>query len=178
MDKKGQRATQADLAGKCRLNQGTISRILNGDTRSKHSLKTVAQVMKAAREFGYLHPALVSNERRRNLRKNISSRAQVKIVIGVNTIYDQGKCLIDDISQSGMLLRNFRTTKMTFPLDRFHFFLDFDFEQTKVKNLRCEVARFLTEGDEFGIAVKCEHFTADPPELLTSSTKSLSSSST
>ena len=178
MNKKGQRTTQDDLAGKCRLDQGTISRILNGDTRNKYPAKTVGQVLNAARELGYLHPALVSTERRRDPREYISSRAHVKIVIGVETIYDQGECLIDDISQSGMRLRNFRTTKMNFPLDRFHFFLDFDLNQIKVKNLRCEVARFVTEGDEFRIAVKCEHFSADPPEMLISVPKSLSSTAT
>ena len=68
MDAKTQaekdKITQDTIAKLCDLDQGSVSRILNKDTRDSFAEETVRHVFKIAREIGYLHPALVTTNRR------------------------------------------------------------------------------------------------------------------
>ena len=66
--KKG-RITQEDIANHCKIDQGSVSRILNEDTRDSFADGTVRKVFKSARELGYLHPSLITSNRRESSRR-------------------------------------------------------------------------------------------------------------
>ena len=148
--------TQGDVALKCKLDQGSVSRILNEDTRDSFNEKTVRRVFVAARELGYLHPSLVASNRRQSPRKKSAIIGLVKIIIGTNTIYDEGEVEIENISLFGMLLRNFRTTTQTLPMDRFK--IDVEIAKGKLKGfmVRCKIIRFSIDDEGFALAVKFE----------------------
>ncbi len=158
--------TQEDIARACKIDQGSVSRILNKDTRDSFAEDTVRKVFKIARELGYLHPALVTTNRRESIRKKAELTGKVKIVIGTNTVYDEGAVDIDEISMSGMLLRGFRTKKQTLPMDRFK--LDVEVNGTKLKGFRCrcKLVRFSDNEDEFALAVKFDSVDEESREKL------------
>jgi len=49
---KKKRVTQEDIARLCGIDQGSVSRILNKDTRDSFAKETIERVFKAAREAG------------------------------------------------------------------------------------------------------------------------------
>jgi transcriptional regulator with XRE-family HTH domain len=164
---KKRKITQEDLARHCKLDQGSVSRILNKDTRDSFADETVDLVFRAARELGYLHPALVSSNRRASDRKKAGFSAKISIVIGMNTNFDEGTCDVEEVSSSGMMLKCFRTKKHAFPMDRFRI----DIEMTappKLKGFRCrgKVVRFADDPVEFGIAVRFENLDEQSRETL------------
>lgn len=153
---KGSKITQEDIARACKLDQGSVSRILNKDTRDSFADDTVQHVFKVAREMGYLHPALVTSNRRQSQRRKAGLPAKVSIVIGTNTVYDEGRCEVDEVSMSGMLLKNFRTKKLTLPLDIVRFDIEVEAPKLKGFTCSCRIVRFCDEGHVFGIAVRFE----------------------
>ncbi len=150
---KKKKVTQADIARACKLDQGSVSRILNKDTRDSFSADTVQHVFQIAREMGYVHPALVNTNRRQSPRRKAAMRGVVSIVIGTNTVYDKGGCEIHEISGSGMLLKAFETKKHSLPMDRFR--LDVEISSAPLKGIlaRCDVVRFSNNENEFGLAL-------------------------
>lgn len=148
------KVTQGDIARVCEVDQGSVSRILNKDTRDSFSPETIQAVFQAARELGYVHPALVSTNRRATPRKRAAVKAGVTIVIGTNTVFDRGGCEIHELSGSGMLLKNFETRKGVLPLDRFH--LDVQIASGPLKGVvaRTSVVRFSNSQSDFGVAVQ------------------------
>lgn len=151
---KKKKVTQADIARACKLDQGSVSRILNKDTRDSFSPETVQHVFQIAREMGYVHPALVNTNRRLSPRRKAYLRGTVSIVIGTNTIYDRGAVEVHEISSSGILLKNFETKKHSLPMDRFR--LDVEIQSAPLKGLiaRCDVVRFSNNESEFALAVQ------------------------
>ena len=149
-----EKVTQEDIARVCKIDQGSVSRILNKDTRDSFADETVKKVFKIAREEGYLHPALVSSNRRQSPRRKAAVSAKVALVIGTNTVYDEGRVDVDEISMSGMLLKNFRTKRQSLPMDRFKFDLEVDSAKMKGFRCRCRVVRFSDDENEFALAVK------------------------
>jgi transcriptional regulator with XRE-family HTH domain len=160
------RVTQEDIARVCKIDQGSVSRILNEDTRDSFAEETIQRVFKAARELGYLHPSLVTSNRRESSRRKAELRGRVQIVIGTNTIYDEGEIDIDEISMSGMLLRNFRTKKRTLPMDRFKFNVEVTEGRLKGFKCRCKLVRFSDNEDEFALAVKFDSLDEHAKEKL------------
>jgi transcriptional regulator with XRE-family HTH domain len=160
------RVTQEDIARVCKIDQGSVSRILNEDTRDSFAEETIQRVFKAARELGYLHPSLVTSNRRESGRRKAELRGRVQIVIGTNTIYDEGEIDIDEISMSGMLLRNFRTKKRTLPMDRFKFNVEVTEGRLKGFKCRCKLVRFSDNEDEFALAVKFDSLDEHAKEKL------------
>ena len=160
------KVTQEDIARACKIDQGSVSRILNKDTRDSFARETVDEVFKIARELGYLHPALVTSNRRLSARRKAGLAAKVQLVIGTNTVYDEGTAEVDEISMSGALLRNFKTKKQNLPMDRFKV----DVELTAVKlrgfKARCKVVRFSDNENEYGLAVKFESLEDESKEKL------------
>jgi len=154
MEQKKGKVTQEDIAKAAKIDQGSVSRILNKDTRDSFAEDTVQQVFKIARELGYLHPALVTTNRRESIRKKAEASGKVKLVIGTNTLYDEGTVDIDEISMSGMLLHNFKTKKSSFPMDRFK--LDVEVTSATLKGFRCraKLVRFSDNEEVFALAVK------------------------
>ena len=160
------RITQGDIARKVNIDQGSVSRILNRDTRDSFSEDTVQEVFKAARELGYLHPALLSTNRRLSDRKRTGLKARVKIITGAGTPFDEGTCEVAEMSQSGCLLRNFRTRKKALPMDQFRF--DIEINEPTLKNFfsRCRLVRFSDVDDEFTLAVQFEGLSEDRKDKL------------
>jgi transcriptional regulator with XRE-family HTH domain len=150
------KVTQEDIAKACKIDQGSVSRILNKDTRDSFAGDTVEVVFKIAREIGYLHPALVTSNRRASQRKKAGLPAKVALVIGTNTIYDEGYAEVDEISMSGALLKNFKTKKQCLPMDRFKVDVEMTGPKLKGFRARCKVVRFSDNENEYGLAVKFE----------------------
>ncbi|HZL72890.1 MAG TPA: PilZ domain-containing protein [Planctomycetota bacterium] len=148
--------TQEDIANACKIDQGSVSRILNKDTRDSFAPETVDRVFKIARELGYLHPALVTSNRRESIRRKAGFEARVQIIVGTNTVYDEGGVDVEEVSNSGMLLRNFRTKKRSLPMDRFKLDVELSSPKTKSLRVRCRVVRFWDNENEFGLAVRFE----------------------
>lgn len=151
--KRKKKVTQADIARACHLDQGSVSRILNKDTRDSFSEKTIETVFRVARELGYVHPALVNTNRRHSPRRKATIRANLSIIIGTNTVFDQGWCEIQEISGSGMLLKNFHTRKKALPMDRFRIDVQVSSGALRGVSARGTVVRFSNNEDEYGLAV-------------------------
>lgn len=160
------RVTQEDIAKAAKIDQGSVSRILNKDTRDSFAQETVDRVFKIARELGYLHPALVTSNRRAGIRRKAGHGAKVAFVIGTNTVWDEGVCDVDEISVSGMLLKNFKTKKQALPMDCFR--VDVELQTPKLKGVRarCKVVRFHDDDNEYGLAVKYDGLDDETREKL------------
>jgi transcriptional regulator with XRE-family HTH domain len=160
------RVTQEDIARACKIDQGSVSRILNEDTRDSFAEETIQKVFKIARELGYLHPSLITSNRRESNRRKAELVGKVQIMIGTNTVYDEGDIDIDEISMSGMLLRNFRTRRKTLPMDRFKFQVEVTEGRLKGFKCRCKLVRFSDNEDEFALAVKFDSIDEDAKDKL------------
>ena len=158
--------TQEDIAKACKIDQGSVSRILNEDTRDSFAEDTVRKVFKAARELGYLHPSLITSDRRASPRKKTGVAGKVSVILGTNTVYDEGPIDIHEMSMSGMLLKHFRTKRKTLPMDRFKF--DIEILEGKLKGFkcRCRLVRFSDNEDEFALAVKFDSLDEEARERL------------
>lgn len=143
---KKKRITQEDIARVCEIDQGSVSRILNKDTRDSFAKETIERVFKMAREAGYLHPALVSSNRRDSPRKRVTVTAQVRVV-GLNgALFSEGSAEVEEISLSGMLLRSIKTSSGSLPLEPHR--IDLEVTSTRLKGFkaRCRPVRY-SEGD-------------------------------
>jgi transcriptional regulator with XRE-family HTH domain len=160
------RVTQEDIARSCKIDQGSVSRILNEDTRDSFAEETIQKVFKVARELGYLHPSLITSNRRESNRRKAELTGKVQVLIGTNTVYDEGEIDIDEISMSGMLLRNFRTKKRSLPMDRFKFNVEVTEGRLKGFKCRCKLVRFSDNEDEFALAVKFDSLDEDAKDKL------------
>ena len=160
------RITQEDIANNCKIDQGSVSRILNEDTRDSFAEDTVRKVFKAARELGYLHPSLITSNRRESDRQKAGIPGAVTVIIGTNTVWDEGEIDIDEVSLSGMLLRNFRTKKNTLPMDRFKFDVSVSTGKLKGLKCRCKLVRFSDNEEEFALAVRFESLDESAKEKL------------
>ena len=160
------RITQGDIARRMNIDQGSVSRILNRDTRDSFSDETVKRVFKISREMGYLHPALLTTNRRLSGRRRTAIKARLRIVIGTNTVFDEGTCEIAEISLSGCLLHRFKTRTMSLPMDRFKF--DIEVSEPGLKNFfsRCRIVRFSNNDEEFAVAVQFEGLSEDRKDKL------------
>jgi hypothetical protein len=148
------RVTQGDIARACKLDQGSVSRILNKDTRDSFSSDTIQHVFQIAREAGYVHPALVNTNRRESVRRKTYLRGALSIVIGTTTVYDRGAVEVHEISTSGVLLKNFRTRKHALPMDRFRFDIEVQSPPLKGMQVRCQMVRLSSNPDEFAVAAQ------------------------
>jgi transcriptional regulator with XRE-family HTH domain len=166
MTEPRKRITQEDIAKACKIDQGSVSRILNEDTRDSFAEDTVQKVFRIAREIGYLHPSLITSNRRESSRRKAEITGRVQILIGTNTVYDEGQIDVDEISMSGMLLKNFRTKKKTLPMDRFKFFVEVEDGRLKGFKCRCKLVRFSDNEDEFALAVKFDALDDDAKDKI------------
>jgi transcriptional regulator with XRE-family HTH domain len=153
---KKKRITQEDIARLCGIDQGSVSRILNKDTRDSFAKETIDRVFKAAREAGYLHPALVTSNRRSSVRKGIQVTAHLRILGSDGALHAEGSAEIDNISLSGMLLRSIKTATNTLPLDPHRFDLEVTSSRLKGFKARCRPVRFAEGEGGLAIAVRYE----------------------
>lgn len=166
-DKTKGKITQEDVARACNIDQGSVSRILNNDTRDSFAEDTVDKVFRIARELGYLHPTLVTSNRRDSIRKRGDLEAKIQIVIGTSTVWDEGVVTVEELSASGALLKNFQTKKRSFPADRFRCDIEIGGPKLKGFKARCKVVRFCDLEDAFGLGVKFEKLDDATKEKLT-----------
>ena len=166
-DRKKHKITQEDVAKACKLDQGSVSRILNSDTRDSFADVTVQKVFRIARELGYIHHTLINTNRRASARKKAGISATIEIVIGTNTVYDEGACELEELSASGMMLKKFRTKKQSLPLDRFRVDVEV-VSPHKLKGFKCRgrVVRFSSAFEDFGIAISYENLDEQSKEML------------
>ena len=156
---KKKRVTQEDIARICGIDQGSVSRILNKDTRDSFAKETIERVFKAAREAGYLHPALVTSNRRSSVRRGISVTAQLRVLGQDGTLYSEGTAEIDNISLSGMLLRSIKMNANALPLEPHRFEVEVTSTRLKGFRARCRPVRF-AEGDG-GLAIAVRYDALD-----------------
>ncbi len=153
---KKKRVTQEDIARLCGIDQGSVSRILNKDTRDSFAKETIERVFKAAREAGYLHPALVTSNRRSAARKGVQVTANVRILTIDGAFHAEGTAEIDNISLSGMLIRAFKTPTNTLPLDPHRFDVEVTSSRLKGFKVRCRPVRFAEDDGGLALAVRYE----------------------
>ena len=146
--------TQVDVAKACSLDQGTISRIMHKDTRELYNEQTVASVFKTARELGYVHPALVTSNRRIAPRRKVNLKASVKFVLSNNDPFNEGLAEIHELSTDGVLLTKFEMKTSTIPLNSFKIMIKIDDINLKGVELICIPARFAHEKENFAIGTK------------------------
>lgn len=145
--------TQASIAKLAGLDQGSVSRILRGDTRDNFSKGIVEKVFRIAKERGYIHPSITSLNKREMPRKKAGLLADIKVIGDSGKIFDEGIAEIEAISLSGMVLKNIKTKKKMLPIEGFtieirprHTFFK-DFRATAV------VARFVKSPEGLAMAV-------------------------
>jgi transcriptional regulator with XRE-family HTH domain len=149
-------ATQKDIARRCGLNQGSISRILNRNGRELFAQQTVERVIKVAREMGYLHSSLVTTERRDSPRQPVSATVQLRIV-GLNgNLFSAGTAMIANCSLSGMLLRSIQLPANELPIEPLRFDVEVTSPPLKGFRARCRPVRFAEEAGCLAIAVQYE----------------------
>ena len=158
--------TQLEIARRVGLDVSSVNKILNRRPGPVFKKDTIKQVFKVARELGYLHPSLITSNRRESSRRKAEVTGRVQVMIGTNTVYDEGEIDIDEVSMSGMLLRNFRTKKKTLPMDRFKFNVEVDEGKLKGFKARCKLVRFSDNEDEFALAVKFDSLDEDAKDKL------------
>jgi hypothetical protein len=161
------KVTQYDIAKACKLDQGSISRILNKDYRDLFSKQTVQKVFNVARQMGYLHPALVTAERRASQRKRLGIIAQTSFIVD-GSVWDSGTAEVDLISMSGLLLKNFQMKKNQLPLK--HVRIDIELDTPKLREFKCRghIARFADQHSEFALAIKYDGLDQDARAKLES----------
>jgi hypothetical protein len=159
------RITQWDIAKACGLDQGTVSRILNNHDREAFAESTVKRVLTTAREMDYLHPSLVSVERRASPRKELSTMAKVTFVVN-GSCYDHGTARIDTISLSGMLLKDFNMAKGVLPLENIGVEVESLGPKLKGFKARARIARFADNSSDFALALKYETIDEKAKALL------------
>lgn len=160
------RITQGDIAKRINIDQGSVSRILNRDTRDSFSDETVKRVFKVAREVGYLHPALLTTNRRLSGRRRTALKARLRIIIGTNTVFDEGTCEVAEISLSGCLIHQFKTKTSSLPMDRFKFDIEINDQGLKNFHSRCKLVRFSDADEDFALAVQFEGLSEDRKDKL------------
>lgn len=166
------KVTQMDVARACKLDQGSVSRILNKNSRDSFAPETVRYVFKIARELGYVHPTLVSTNRRSSQRLKTMLKARLKIVTGPNDVFDEGVADVDEVSASGMRIRNLRTSKSVLPIDHFRF--DIRIEGPKLKGFACRarLVRFSESSEDMTLAVRYENLSDENLNRIKSYLKS------
>ncbi len=151
---KKKRVTQEDIARLCAIDQGSVSRILNKDTRDSFAKETIERVFKAAREASYLHPALVTSNRRSSARKGIQVTAHVRILGVDGALHAEGAAEIDNISLTGMLIRSIKTPTNTLPLEPHRYDVEVTSSRLKGFKVRCRPVRFAEDDGSLAIAVR------------------------
>jgi len=163
---KKKRVTQEDIARLCGIDQGSVSRILNKDTRDSFAKETIERVFKAAREAGYLHPALITSNRRSSVRKGVQVTANLRILSVDGALYAEGTAEIENISLSGMLVRAIKTSTNTLPLEPHRFDVEVTSSRLKGFKARCRPVRYAEDEGGLAIAVRYDAMDDASRQLL------------
>ena len=158
---KKKKVTQLDVANSCNLDQGSISRILDINTRKYYNQETVGKVFQAARELGYVHPALVSSNRRDAPRVPVKTSVKIQVLTLDLQILDHGEAIVSEMSSIGLLLTSFNLNKNNIPLTFFLFKVIFDKDKFNNFEITCIPTRITIEKKHFGIAAKYQSATKE-----------------
>ena len=147
------RPTQRDIARLSGLDQGSVSRILRGDSRDNFTKEVIEKVFRIAKEQGYIHPSATSLNKREVPRKKAGLTADIKIISRSGRTFDEGSAQVQSISLSGMVIEHIKTKKMLLPIEDFTF--EIRFRHPFFKDFRCSanIARFVRGRDAWAVAV-------------------------
>lgn len=165
MDKKG-KVTQEDIADKCGIDQGSVSRILNNDHRDSFSKETVELVFRTARELGYTHPSIVKVNRRISSRKKVLIPCKLELYTSDNKLWDRGTATICEISASGIVLMNIRSKKQSFPIESHYLRLGFKLGNKAELSVKADPVRFILQNKLFKIAYKFTDLDGKQSDLI------------
>jgi transcriptional regulator with XRE-family HTH domain len=166
MSKK--KVTQMDIARICGIDQGSVSRILNSDTRDSFAEETIQKVFKVARELGYLHPSLVNSNRRESPRKRLPLKADLEIRINDGSVHTRGEADVEEVSASGMVLSGFALESNTLPLTPFSILVEVTSQRLKGFKAECTVARFIEKDGITSLAVRYKAVDDESKRILKS----------
>jgi hypothetical protein len=160
------KVSQRQIARACGLNQGTVSRILDPESRGLFLPETIERVLQKARELGYLHPTLVPTERRDSVRHNITVQANVRFVLAYGSLVTSGTAETENVSRSGMLLRSFKLDEAVFPLEPYRIELEVTSAPLRGFTATCKPIRIVEGEKQLGIAVRYETVNDESKELI------------
>lgn len=132
----------ADYLG---LDRTTVSKILNGYHREKFAQETVDRVERAAHELGY-----AKSQRRQHARRDLRGTVDLSIRLkdGLDAPVTTGRARIDNVSVTGLLLRDLYLDSTTIPVKPF--LLDVTIREGALDGVtsRCVPVRFANQDDD------------------------------
>ncbi|MBN1809210.1 MAG: PilZ domain-containing protein [Planctomycetes bacterium] len=144
------KVSQKEIASRLKLDRTTVTKILNRDPNYSASPGTRERVFKAAEELGYDFASIRRPFRREYGRKVINAEAGMKIALEDGTVFDEGTCLLRNVSVGGALLARLSLTKMVLPLVNFTIMLSMPWQEGEEELVgECEVVR-LAEATDTG----------------------------
>ena len=155
------RVTQERIADRLGLDRTTVTKILNRDPKYSANSKTKKRVFATAEKLGYDFTSIRRPFRREYGRTVINARSHVTILLKNGRVFDEGRCLVRNISVGGALLSKLRLKKMVLPLANFTIALRISGERS-IKDLKgeCEIVRLAaTDTGEPELGVKFVNLT-------------------
>lgn len=138
-----ERVRQEDIAQKLGIDRTTVSKILNRDPRYGASKDTRDKVFALAEKLGYDFVAVRRPYRREHRRAEVNAPAEFTIFVEDSKVFDEGECVVRNLSIGGALLSDIRSSKRALPLAEFVVRLRLK-EAEGLADLEgeCELARF------------------------------------
>jgi hypothetical protein len=108
--------TQADVARRAGVDLSTVNRILNQRRAHKFRESTVRRVLEAARRLRFNLNRLRYFHRRRAERLGITINCSLSVRREDGTVFDQGRCIIRNLSPHGALITGVTFGRESLPL--------------------------------------------------------------
>ncbi len=142
------KVSQIDIARKIGLDRSTVSKILNRDPNYVAHPKTKQRVFAVAERLGYDFAKIRRPFRRQYGRVQIDTPAKLAVMLEKGEVFDEGTCVVRNISVGGALLTGIKLRKMVLPLANFTIVLRVAGDHS-LKDLRgeCEVVRLAEAAD-------------------------------
>ena len=139
----------ADYLG---LDRYTVSKILNHKGREKFAARTVEQVEQAAKELGFR-----SLRRRSSPRAAGPQRARLNIILQASgALVASGTAQVADISENGMLLKDFQLAPAALPVKPFQIEILFERGELAGMSSLARPVRFAPVDAKWGLGVAFE----------------------
>jgi transcriptional regulator with XRE-family HTH domain len=143
------RVSQKAIADRLGLDRSTVTKILNRDPNYSASPETKEKVYAAAEGLGYDFAHIRRPYRREYGRTPVNTQSEVKILLEDGSTFDEGTCIVRNISAGGALLAKIQLKKMVLPLANFTIVLKVGDNHVDLKDLagECEVVRLAEAAD-------------------------------
>lgn len=149
----------ADYLG---LDRSTVSKILNHKGREKFAVRTVEQVEQAAKELGFR-----SLRRRSSPRASDLQRARLNVFMqDSGALVASGTAQVVNISENGMLLKDFQLQPAALPVKPFQFEILFERGELAGMSSRARPVRFAQGEAPWGLGVAFEPLAAAQHERI------------